>query len=78
MIFGMCKSWVILRRNVIYLYSKKVILIDFFTLKVPDMTSFGELQISFLLFSAPKIPQMTSYPAASRAEKSIKTSFFLP
>jgi hypothetical protein len=40
------------------------------------MTSFGELQISFLLFSAPKIPQMTSYPAASTAEKSIKTSFF--
>jgi hypothetical protein len=32
--------------------------------------SFGELQISFLLFSAPKIPQMTSYPAASRAENS--------
>jgi hypothetical protein len=41
--------------------------------------SFGELQISFLLFSAPEIPQMRSYPAASRAnsaKKKIKTSFF--
>jgi hypothetical protein len=30
--------------------------------------SFGELQISFPLFSAPEIPQMTSYLAAVRAD----------
>ena len=34
MIFGMGNTWFILRRNVIYLYSKNLILVNFFTVKV--------------------------------------------
>jgi hypothetical protein len=30
----MCNNWVIRRRNVIYLYNKNPILINFFTVKV--------------------------------------------
>ena len=44
-IFGMCNIWVILRRNVMYLYSKNLILINLFTVKVPDMMSLGEFLV---------------------------------
>ena len=62
-----------LRRNVIYLYSKKVHLNRLFHSQSSGYDVVWGLQITFLLFSAPKIPQMTP---ASRAEKSIKMSFF--
>jgi hypothetical protein len=34
----LCNIWVILRRNVIYFYSKNLILINFFTDKVTEKT----------------------------------------
>ena len=46
MIFVICNIWVILRRNVIYLYSKNPDL-DQLSFQLPDMMSLGELQISF-------------------------------
>ena len=45
MIFGMGYTWVILRRNVIYLYSKNLILVTFSLSKFPDMMSLGEFLV---------------------------------
>ncbi len=66
MIFDMCNIWVILRRNIIYLFSKNLILIINFLNLIVKVFGYdvikGELQISFPLFVAPKIHLMTSYP----------------
>ena len=44
--------------------------------KLPDMTSKGELQISFPLYHCNKILLLTSCPVTLRANKSIKMKFF--
>jgi hypothetical protein len=77
-IFGMCNSWMILRRNVIYLYSKKVHLNRLFHSQRSGYDVIWGIAklISFLLFSAPKISQIISYLVALKDEKSIKKSFF--
>jgi hypothetical protein len=65
-------SWVIRRRNVIYLYNKEFHLDQLFHWsKFPDMMSLGELQISFPLFFVPKIHLMTSYPETLTVKKLI-------
>jgi hypothetical protein len=56
----MCNIWVIRRRNVMYLYSKKSHLDQLFNVKVSRYdVIIGELQISFPLFFLPKIHLMT-------------------
>ena len=53
-IFDMCNICIISKKNFIY--------INFFTCKLADTISLGELQISFLSFFTGKIHLMTSYP----------------
>ena len=76
-IFGMCNIWVILRRNVIYLYSKNLILINFFTAKVPDMMSLGEFLVQKTKENYFAIHLMTSYPETLTVKKLIKMGFFI-
>ena len=78
MIFGMCSIWVIRRRNVMYLYNKKLYFDQLFHCQSFRicMMSLGELQISFPLFFSPKIHLMTSYPETSTVKKLTKMRFF--
>ena len=61
-IFGICNIWVIRRRNVIYLYNKKIPSSSTFSLSIfPDIMSLGEMQITLgHIFAKPKDPVKTN------------------
>ena len=66
--FGMCNIWVIRRRNVIYLYSKKPHLDQLFHCQTFRIRCHS---VNFWY-----IPLMTSYPETLTVKKLIKMEFF--
>jgi hypothetical protein len=72
--------WVILRRNVIYLKSKKPHLDQLFPdmmSKFPDMMSFGEFLVQKAKEKLFAINLMTSYPQTLTLKKLIKVGCFI-